>query len=276
MGRKVVIIRYFWLGLFSFLIWRADVNSPASPPIKFSSFCYRLRRVREISRESGYIKIGNIGLLVGHDKAEMSRAAVEEFVAKLKEGIEKQGRVVIAMPVGDTPVDFYKILTQQYKEMVDWSKVIVLQLAELVGVSGEEPTSGQYLLKRDFLEPLGIKQAYFLNGKAENLELEAQRFETLIDDKFFPFFIFNLIFSFEGIHGVDLVTLSFKEDYFLRRVKYPSRSDQTAEALRKSIGDNLVEKLKKNNPSAYKEVLSILSEVSNFPQLIEALKVGIA
>ncbi|MCM8766347.1 MAG: hypothetical protein NC920_05890 [Candidatus Omnitrophica bacterium] len=72
------------------MIWRADVNSPASPSIKFSSFCYRLRRVREISRESDcYIKVGNIGLLVGHDKAEMSRAAVEEFVAKLKEGIEK-------------------------------------------------------------------------------------------------------------------------------------------------------------------------------------------
>jgi glucosamine-6-phosphate deaminase len=192
--KRKFIVRYFWLGLISLVILAIGLTSTTDIPLElFSSFT--LRRIKEVSfesnREPGYIKIGNIGLLVGHDKAEMSRAAVEGFVAKLNEVIKKQDRVVIAMPVGDTPVDFYKILTQQYKEAVDWSKVIILQLAELVGVSGEDPASGQYLLKKDFIEPLGIKQMHFLNGKAENFEVEAQRFETLI----------------EGLGGIDISLL---------------------------------------------------------------------
>jgi 6-phosphogluconolactonase len=59
-------------------------------------------------------------------KEEIASQAADIFVAAAQNAIEKQGRFVVALTGGSSPVALYKLLaTPAYQEKIDWEKVFV-------------------------------------------------------------------------------------------------------------------------------------------------------
>jgi len=144
--------------------------------------------------EYGRVKLGNIGLVVTHDPAETSKAAVENLVEGIRYLIEEEGKewVVIAASHGQTMDDVYYLLREQYTDVrirkgkyaneTIWSRVKVLQTAEFGGQFAAGGRSNRSRLKTDFVVPLGIKEENFLtiDGQAQNPQQEAERYEKEI------------------------------------------------------------------------------------------------
>ena len=67
----------------------------------------------------------------------------------------------------------------QQKE-IDWQKITVFHLDEYKGISDTHPASFRKYLKDRILSNVKPKQVYFLNGDAENITDEINRYTTLL------------------------------------------------------------------------------------------------
>ena len=87
------------------------------------------------------------------------------------------------MPTGSTPIETYKELINLYKEgVLSFENVITFNMDEYVGLAPEHEQSYHYFMHENFFKHIDIKEENIniLNGLAENLEEECQRYEDKI------------------------------------------------------------------------------------------------
>jgi glucosamine-6-phosphate deaminase len=102
------------------------------------------------------------------DRPTMSRAAARHAADRLRDAIERQGRVRIIAATGASQFDFLEALTAAPD--VDWSRVEMFHLDEYVGLPITHPASfRKYLLER-LITKVGMGRYHFLDG-----ELDPQR-----------------------------------------------------------------------------------------------------
>jgi len=152
-------------GIYWFLIFYLCNLSVFSPSISH-------RRVKE-----------NLNLIICEDYKDLSRRGVEIFVSRLQEVLEKKDKAVVLIPTGGTylnPGGFYEILVKEYKDKVDWSKVIFMNLDEYVGLSPSQPQSYNYQLTQ-VLQALGVsKENVFLFDGSKDPVQQCRGREELI------------------------------------------------------------------------------------------------
>ncbi len=143
----------------------------------------------DISKDSVARKIrGNLYLpdvIIAEDYHQLSRQAVGLFVGELTEVLERKEAAVVMLPTGGTYLasgGFYDILVREYKDALDWSRVMFFNLDEYVGLSAQDERSYNYQLRRAVTEPLGVPEEniFFFRGDAQDLEQECRRREELI------------------------------------------------------------------------------------------------
>jgi len=90
---------------------------------------------------------------------------------------------VLGLPTGSTPLETYKCLVELYKEgKVSFEHVVTFNMDEYVGLAPSHPESYHNFMHNNFFNHVNIKakNINLLNGLAEDLEAECQRYEDKI------------------------------------------------------------------------------------------------
>ena len=124
-------------------------------------------------------------IVVEENYSALSQTAVKMFVSELKAVLQEKDKAVVMLPTGGTylnPGGFYQILRTEYKDAVDWSKVIFFNLDEYVGISPQDKHSYNYQLMEAVLKQLNVPEEniHLFNGNALNIKEEVMKREQLI------------------------------------------------------------------------------------------------
>jgi glucosamine-6-phosphate deaminase len=136
--------------------------------------CNLYRRIRETP-----------DLLICQDYQKLSRRGVEIFISQLQRILNEKGKAVILIPTGGTYLNsggFYEILIKEYKDKVDWNKVIFMNLDEYIGISPADSRSYNYRLTR-VLQALGVREEnIFLFDGSKDPRQQCEEREKLIQE----------------------------------------------------------------------------------------------
>ncbi len=116
---------------------------------------------------------------------------------------------------------FYEILREDYKDAIDWSRVIVLNLDEYVGLSPHDQRSFHYKLMRAILNPLNIPltNIHLFLGNVMNIDWEIKRREKIIAD----------------LGGIDICLLGYGTDKHIAFNMIGSERDSKTRVVRLTL-----------------------------------------
>jgi glucosamine-6-phosphate deaminase len=80
----------------------------------------------------------------------------ERLVVSIQETLERHSHFVLAPSAGRTLRQTYAVLRNKYKNAVDWSRVICVQMDEYADVGSLDSRSFAYQLTNELIKPLGI------------------------------------------------------------------------------------------------------------------------
>lgn len=63
-------------------------------------------------------------VVIGSNRQEAVRFSVEQFITLAQKAIKERGAFYVALSGGTTPFEIYKLLATEYRDNVDWSKVV--------------------------------------------------------------------------------------------------------------------------------------------------------
>lgn len=121
-------------------------------------------------------------IIVENNYEEMSKQAADYVIGKM----QSLQNPLLCVPSGDTPIGFYKELTNRYNQnQLDINNWLFVSLDEWVGMNETNEGSAQQSLNQQLFKPLHIQeeQICFFDGKAENLEQECTRIDKYIEEK---------------------------------------------------------------------------------------------
>lgn len=123
-------------------------------------------------------------LVIEKDYKDLSQWAANYVAARINAfKPTKEHPFVLGCPTGSSPLGMYKNLIELYKAgKVSFANVVTFNMDEYVGLPEEHPESYHSFMWNNFFSHIDIprENVNILNGNAENLELECQRFEDKI------------------------------------------------------------------------------------------------
>lgn len=115
---------------------------------------------------------------------EMSAWTANYIVSKINSFKPKKERpFVLGLPTGSTPLGTYRELIRLHKEgKVSFKNVVTFNMDEYVGIPEDHPESYHSFMFQNFFNHIDIlpENINILNGNAEDLEAECQRYEDKI------------------------------------------------------------------------------------------------
>lgn len=122
---------------------------------------------------------------------DQTAAAVARRVA---DDLAARSALVLGLPTGRTPVASYAQLRRLHAAGgADFARAITFNLDEFAGIPPSHPGSSRTFMERHLFQGINVPvaQIYFLNGAADDLDAECERYEAAI----------------EGAGGIDLQLL---------------------------------------------------------------------
>jgi glucosamine-6-phosphate deaminase len=114
-------------------------------------------------------------------------ASKEEVAAALAERVastlQAKPDAVLGLASGRTPVDGYAELRRLHAAgSTDWSRASTFNLDEFAGIDGRHPGSFRAFMERHLFEGVNLRaeRIHFLNGVAQDLNAECDRYESAI------------------------------------------------------------------------------------------------
>lgn len=145
------------------------VKTRARPPKKLSKMTWYTTHNRHVYFEPNFLRY--------------SQKAAEIIVNSLRVTLQKKETAVFVPSSGKSPKIVYQILCREYKNAIDWSRVVVVQMDEYCGIPCNDVKSMSANIERDLVHPLGVKKYihYFnIHGKfIQSLEAYEQLIEKL-------------------------------------------------------------------------------------------------
>ena len=126
--------------------------------------------IKEIQKEELLIQ-------VYESVKEMGIASAKYVSDVLSEEIQKKGYANLILATGASQFSFLENLQ---KQEIDWKKITVFHLDEYKDMSISHPASFRKYLKERILDKVQPKQVYYLEGDAENIDAELERYENLL------------------------------------------------------------------------------------------------
>lgn len=118
-------------------------------------------------------------IIAAKDYTDLSRKAANIISAL----VIMKPDAVLGMATGSTPLGAYSQLIQWYeKGDLDFSKVIIVNLDEYLGLSGNHDQSYSYFMNHNFFDHVNIKKenTYIPNGLAEDPYEECRHYNRII------------------------------------------------------------------------------------------------
>jgi len=94
------------------------------------------------------------------DHEQMSQIATRFFVDTLKDILEEKHNASIILSAGKTHERAYEILTEQYRNAIEWERVAVFHMDEYLNMSPDDPRMQQNRLMRMIISKLPFKYFY--------------------------------------------------------------------------------------------------------------------
>jgi glucosamine-6-phosphate deaminase len=122
-------------------------------------------------------------------------ALAAALAARVLEAIVVSPRLVLGLPTGRTPLEFYRELRERSgvsrrrssgsapaKADIDWSGVRTFNLDEFVGLDADHPGSYRAFMQAELFDHVSIDPANIgmLDGRAPDLKAECRRYEAAI------------------------------------------------------------------------------------------------
>jgi glucosamine-6-phosphate deaminase len=110
---------------------------------------------------------------------------VKDNVQGGKEGYQlfadakKNGATTFGLATGSTPITTYQEII---KSDLDFTDSISINLDEYVGLPEDSDQSYDYFMHENLFNAKPFKHSYLPNGRAEDLEAEAKRYDQIIED----------------------------------------------------------------------------------------------
>lgn len=106
--------------------------------------------------------------------------AAARIAEALGTALARRGRAVLAPSSGRTPSATYAALRADHRRSLDWSRVVCVQLDEYEGVGDRDPRGFAANLRRDLLEPVGIRTFHRFNDGDGGLRLPLDAYERAV------------------------------------------------------------------------------------------------
>jgi glucosamine-6-phosphate deaminase len=126
--------------------------------------------MREIKKEKLAAKVYETRALMGAAAAKIISDKITEL-AKSKEYVN----IIFASAPSQN-----EFLAELNKMPVDWSRVNAFHMDEYVGIGLDAPQGFGYFLKERLFDNVSCREVHYLNGLAENLEEECDRYAALL------------------------------------------------------------------------------------------------
>lgn len=125
-------------------------------------------------------RYNKLSVKISSDRCKMGMAAAKQVAKKICEIINEKGKVRVIFAGAPSQLEFLQALAQE--ECIDWSKVIAFNQDEYLGVSLEERHSIGKYLKDNLYDKVKPGTVHFINGAADNIELEIHRYSKLLTE----------------------------------------------------------------------------------------------
>lgn len=123
-------------------------------------------------------------MIIQENYDAMSKWTAHYIVNRIKKFNPKPDKpFVLGLPTGSSPIGTYKKLVELNKKGVfSFEHVITFNMDEYIGIAEDHPESYHYFMYHHLFKHVDIKteNINILNGNADNLEAECQRFEDEI------------------------------------------------------------------------------------------------
>jgi glucosamine-6-phosphate deaminase len=121
-----------------------------------------------------------IDVSIEKDYGKMSNLAAAYLIEEINKIIDIKGYVTVVPSTGGTPDKTYKLLRTKYKNKVDWTKVVLFQMDDYMGLSPSHFQSFSYYLMTKLIKPLGIQDYYLLPNGWHNLAIDLEKYEETV------------------------------------------------------------------------------------------------
>ena len=124
-------------------------------------------------------KVDKLNVKIFDTRNSMGKASGEEAAAYMKELLREKDSISVMF--GAAPSQ-NEVLETLCSSDVDWTRVNAFHMDEYVGLSEEHAAGFRNFLKRTIFNRLPFKSIHLINGNAENVEEECNRYEKLLRD----------------------------------------------------------------------------------------------
>lgn len=121
--------------------------------------------------------IDNLLVCCYKSRKEMGESAAEASAADIRSVYETKGECNIIFASAPSQMD---VLNALMHEDVDWGKVNAFHMDEYIGLSIEHPSSFANYIRENFIKHLPFKSAHYLNGLADDIPAECERYSALL------------------------------------------------------------------------------------------------
>ncbi len=110
-------------------------------------------------------------------KEEMGEKAASFVADNLNQALREKGRANLILGTGASQFPLLEVLL---KKDLDWARINLFHLDEYIGLSDIHPASFRKFLRERVAEKVNPKNVYYLNGDADDIDAEIQRYEKLL------------------------------------------------------------------------------------------------
>ena len=125
-------------------------------------------------------------VIIEQDKAAMSKWAANHIIERIRTFAPTEDRpFVLGLPTGGTPLGTYAELIRRHKAgEVSFRHVITFNMDEYIGIPRDHEQSYYTFMWTNFFSHIDIlpDNAHILNGNAEDIEAECERYEAKIKE----------------------------------------------------------------------------------------------
>ena len=125
-------------------------------------------------------------VVIEQDKAAMSKWAANHIIERIRAFAPTEERpFVLGLPTGGTPLGTYAELIRRHKAGdVSFRHVITFNMDEYIGLPKDHEQSYYSFMWTNFFSHIDIlpENAHILNGNAEDIEAECERYEAKIKE----------------------------------------------------------------------------------------------
>ena len=114
-----------------------------------------------------------------HDSREsMGRQVAKDFAGYVRKALAEKESINVIFAAAPSQNDFLESLEKE--KGVEWNRVNAFHMDEYVGIGIEDEQSFARFVKEKVVDSLGIKNFFAINGKADDIEEDCERYTALL------------------------------------------------------------------------------------------------